>query len=64
MTDTTKNENDRPTAKDIYDYLWRGRDFELEHLWQRSIFLAVFLLGIASAYPLYKGHFYSPLKPK
>lgn len=50
MADTTK---DRPTAKDIYDYLWRGRDFELKHLWQRSVFLAVFLLGIASAYALY-----------
>lgn len=53
MTDTTKNENDRPTAKDIYDYLWRGRDFELKHLWQRSVFLAAFLLGIASTYALY-----------
>jgi len=53
MADTTKNEKDRPTAKDMYDYLWRGRDFELEHLWQRSVFLAVFLLGIASAYALY-----------
>jgi len=54
MTDTSKDEKkDRPTAKDIYDYLWRGRDFELKHLWQRSVFLAVFLLGIASAYALY-----------
>lgn len=53
MADTTKNENDRPTAKDIYDYLWRGRDFELKHLWQRSVFLAAFLLGIASTYALY-----------
>ncbi|MGI5064453.1 hypothetical protein [Treponema putidum] len=53
MADTTKNEKDRPTAKDMYDYLWRGRDFELKHLWQRSVFLAVFLLGIARAYALY-----------
>ena len=50
MADTTK---DRPTAKYIYDYLWRGRDFELKHLWQRSVFLAVFLLGIASVYAFY-----------
>lgn len=54
MADTSKDEKkDRSTAKDIYDYLWRGRDFELKHLWQRSVFLAVFLLGIASAYALY-----------
>jgi len=54
MTDTSKDEKkDRPTAKDIYDYLWRGRDFELKHLWQRSVFLAAFLLGIASAYAIY-----------
>ena len=54
MTDTSKDEKkDRPTAKDIYDYLWRGRDFELKHLWQRSVFLAVFLLGIASTYAIY-----------
>ena len=26
------------TAMDIYKYLWKGRDFELDHLWQRSVF--------------------------
>lgn len=29
--------------KDIYDTLWRCRDFELSHLWQRSVFLTAFL---------------------
>ena len=48
-----KNRNDRPNAMDVYNFLWRGRDFELSHLWQRSVFLAVFLLGIASAYGVY-----------
>ena len=48
-----KNRNDRPNAMDVYNFLWRGRDFELSHLWQRSVFLAVFLLGIASVYGVY-----------
>lgn len=48
-----KNRNDRPNAMDVYNFLWRGRDFELSHLWQRSVFLAMFLLGIASAYGVY-----------
>ena len=31
--------NSEITTKDIRDSLWRCRDFELSHLWQRSIFL-------------------------
>ena len=38
------------TAKDLYDEAWRCRDFELDHLWQRSVFLAAFMLAIAAAY--------------
>lgn len=34
----------------VYNELWRGREFELTHLWQRSVFLAVFMLAIAGAY--------------
>lgn len=34
----------------VYDELWRGRDFEISHLWQRSVFLAVFMIAIAGAY--------------
>ncbi|UTC62394.1 hypothetical protein E4O05_00280 [Treponema sp. OMZ 787] len=61
MADTSKDEQkDRPTAKDIYDYLWHGRDFELEHLWQRSIFLGAFLLGIASVYAFYVKDIFIP----
>ena len=45
MTQTDKPEDNQkvtdkhlPTPMDIYTYLWKGRDFELAHLWQRSIF--------------------------
>lgn len=34
----------------VYEELWKGREFELTHLWQRSVFLAVFMLAIAGAY--------------
>ena len=50
-----------PTAMDIYAYLWKGRDFELEHLWQRSIFLGTFLLAIAAVYTGYMQEFFIPL---
>lgn len=38
------------TIKDIYKELWKCRNFELDHLWQRSVFLAAFLLAIAAGY--------------
>ena len=40
----------RIEPKDVYERTWACRDFELSHLWQRSVFLAVFLLAIAGAY--------------
>jgi len=30
--------------KDVYESLWKCRDFELLHLWQRSIVLTLFLV--------------------
>lgn len=36
--------------KDAYERAWTCRDFEISHLWQRSVFLAVFLIAIAGAY--------------
>ena len=36
--------------KDIYDSLWRCRDFELSHLWQRSVFLTAFILMVYTGY--------------
>lgn len=38
------------TAKDLYQEAWRCRDFEIDHLWQRSVFLASFMLAIAAGY--------------
>ena len=46
---SNKNRNSKPNAMDVYEFLWRGRDFELSHLWHRS----VFLLGITSIYSIY-----------
>ena len=33
------------TSKDIYRAYWHCRDFEITHLWQRSVFLGLRLLG-------------------
>ena len=38
------------TEKDIYESLWRCRDFELSNLWQRSVFLTAFILITISGY--------------
>ena len=38
------------TPKDIYNTLWKCRDFELSHLWQRSIFLTTFLFLCFTGY--------------
>lgn len=51
--ETEKQNNGKLSLSDVYGYLWRGRDFELEHLWQRSLFLAAFLLAIAGGYGVY-----------
>lgn len=47
------NEKDKPNAMDVYNFLWRGRDIELAHIWHRSIFFAVFIMGITSIYAIY-----------
>lgn len=41
---------DKISPKDIYTSLWRCRDFELSHLWQRSIFLTAFLVMCFTGY--------------
>lgn len=48
-----KKDSDSYSLRDVYDELWRGRDFEISHLWQRSVFLAVFMLAIAGGYGTY-----------
>lgn len=42
--------NQKLTTKDIHDTLWRCRDFELSHLWQRSVFLSAFLVLCFTGY--------------
>ena len=42
--------DDTITPKDLYKELWHCRDFEINHLWQRSVFLATFMLAIVAAY--------------
>ena len=41
---------DELTERELYQELWQGRDFEINHLWQRSIFLGAFMLAIAAGY--------------
>ena len=56
-----ESEKDKPSALDVYEFLWRGRDFELSHLWQRSVFLGAFLLGIATIYAVYFKDIFVPI---
>ena len=44
------NYQNQLTVKDLYKEFWECRNFEIDHLWQRSVFLAVFLLAIAAGY--------------
>lgn len=46
----TKHSASKIEPKDIYATLWRCRDFELSHLWQRSVFLTAFLLLAYTGY--------------
>lgn len=50
VEDITKKKYEKIEPKDIYESLWRCRDFELSHLWQRSVFLTAFLLLVYTGY--------------
>lgn len=50
MNPNQSNEMEKINPKDIYQSLWRCRDFELSHLWQRSIFLTAFLVMCFTGY--------------
>ena len=50
VEDVTKHHASRIEPKDIYTTLWRCRDFELSHLWQRSVFLTAFLVLAYTGY--------------
>ena len=41
--------------------VWQCRDFELSHLWQRSIFLTAFLILIYSGYGIYIQQLLKPI---
>ena len=41
------------SATDLYKEFWKCRDFELDHLWQRSVFLAVFMIAVATGYGVF-----------
>lgn len=41
---------DKITPLHIYESLWRCRDFEISHLWQRSVFLTAFLVLAYTGY--------------
>ena len=41
---------DELTERELYQELWQGRDFEINHLWQRSMFLGAFMVAIAAGY--------------
>ena len=47
------------SARDVYDRLWKSRDFELSHLWQRSVVLTAFLVLTYSGYGLLIGKLFA-----
>lgn len=48
----SKEDNETPklNAVDLYNELWKGRDFEINALWQRSVFLGAFMLAILAGF--------------
>lgn len=57
INDKTGNE-DIITLRDIHKILWMCRDFEINHLWQRSIFLAAFMTLLFTGYGVLFSKFY------
>lgn len=55
--DNQKNQTaeNKATKKDLYEKLWSARDFELTHQWQRSIFLATFIVLLFTLYFTFVG---------
>ena len=49
------NNSNKFTTKDLYKELFHCRDFELQHLWQRSIFLAGFMVALFTLYSSFVG---------
>ena len=49
-SDKTDKDEDIITLRDVHKILWMCRDFEINHLWQRSIFLAAFMTLLFTGY--------------
>ena len=45
------------SRKDLYEKLWDARDFEIDHQWQRSVFLATFLVLLFTLFFTVLGQF-------
>lgn len=45
--------NDKLTLRDFYEQYWHCRDFEINNLWQRSIFLGTFLVLCFTGYGVF-----------
>ena len=50
------NNSNKFTTKDLYKELFHCRDFELQHLWQRSVFLAGFMIALFTLYGSFLGN--------
>lgn len=51
--ETKYSEKEPYSLRDVYDELKKGREFEISNLWQRSVFLATFMIAVAGGYGTY-----------
>ena len=45
-----KKESQQVSVSTVYETLWKCRDFEIDHVWQRAVFLSAFLLACYAGY--------------
>ena len=58
---SVSEDEDIITLRDVHKILWMCRDFEINHLWQRSIFLAAFMTLLFTGYGVLFSKFYDYL---
>ena len=46
----SESDDKKFTNKDLYKHLWEGRNFELTHFWQRSVFLTSIFVVLLAGY--------------
>lgn len=56
------DEKSQATRHDLYEKLWAARDFEISHQWQRSVFLATFLVLLFTMYFTVLGNYVDLVK--